>query len=342
MTRRCGSVVIPPAGPPGCRFVTAIPELPRLQVSIITCRRPAGLRRLLTALQEQNCAACRAEVLVVDNDAAGSAAAVLEEFATGQRLSVRYEQEEQAGIVFARNRCVEVFLASENDALVFIDDDEWPADAQWLDKLSRAWQQTTADVVTSHVVSVGEAGVPGWALDIIYGENRLRPGEGVTKFYTNNLLLSRAVLATIRPAFDARFAMTGASDYHFALKCTRGGFRAVYADAPVVEEFPKDRATLRWFLRRGFRSGSGHTRSHVFEEGWWSAAARALFMALARAGLGTLTWVQGVLSRSTAKRVLGLFRLASAAGTIAGLLGITHEEYRRQHTRDMQEAAGGS
>jgi succinoglycan biosynthesis protein ExoM len=242
-------------------------ELPSVLVCVITCRRPAGLRRLLDKLTELVVTKSHFEILVVDNDAAGSARPVVDASAGKAGAPIIYELEPKPGIVFARNHCVATFLVSQHDALVFIDDDEWPAEPTWLDGLVSAWTERNPDIVTSHVVSVAEPGVPRWPLEILYGPCVLQPGDRVTKFYTNNLLLSRRVLTTIQPAFDERFAMTGASDYHFALKCNRAGFLAEYALAPVEEEFPGDRATVRWFVRRGFRSGIGHSRSHVFEEG---------------------------------------------------------------------------
>jgi succinoglycan biosynthesis protein ExoM len=245
---------------------------------------------LLEALTELVVTKSHFEILVVDNDAAGSARPVVDALAGKAGAPIIYELEPEPGIVFARNHCVATFLASQHDALVFIDDDEWPAEPTWLDGLVSAWTERNPDIVTSHVVSVAEPGVPRWPLEILYGPCVLQPGDRVTKFYTNNLLLSRRVLTAIQPAFDERFAMTGASDYHFALKCNRTGFLAEYASAPVEEEFPGDRATVQWFVRRGFRSGIGHSRSHVFEEGVAAAAIRAVFFLGVSAGAARM-WI---------------------------------------------------
>jgi succinoglycan biosynthesis protein ExoM len=312
-------------------LMTPRSEQASLLVAIITCRRPDGLGRLLSELRDQRSEACRFEILVVDNDSSRSGKPVVARHVDGNSTRLIYVHEPQQGIVFARNRCVEVFLESDHDALVFIDDDEWPARSNWLETLTAAWDGSRADIVTSHVVSIGGSDVPAWALEILYGKHHPRSGANVTKFYTNNLLLSRRVLEAVRPAFDARFAMTGASDYHFCLKCIRSGFSAIYANAPVKEEFPAERATVAWFVKRGFRSGVGHTRSHLFEEGWTIAGIKAIYLSAGRFALGCGFLVKGVVTVDKADRVKGLFRVASAVGAIAGLVGVTHDEYRTAH-----------
>ena len=242
-----------------------------------------------------------------------------------------YHDEPERGIVAARNKCVEVFLRSPQQNLVFIDDDEWPASPDWLQALLRAKERYQADVVTSHVISVGEPGTPEWAVQLIYGSNRLREGQRVNVFYTNNVLIDRKVLEHISPAFDNRFAMTGASDYHFSLKCRKSGFTAHYTSAPVEEEFPLSRATVRWFLRRGFRSGVGYTRSHLFQESFPVAISRCLMMFFVRAGRGLAGSALGLLTLDKRRCVEGLFRFASAAGTVMGFFGVRLDEYKQIH-----------
>ncbi|MEM6301519.1 MAG: glycosyltransferase [Pseudomonadota bacterium] len=300
---------------------------------MITCRRIGGLRRLLLALFDQDLLSCGVEILVVDNDPEGSAEIVVSELRSASPVPLTYLIESKPGIVYARNKCVDFFLGTENhDALVFIDDDEWPAQSDWIENLVNTWINSDADIVTGHVRSVGSSEVPAWALEVVYGPSQYRPGQAVGAFYTNNVLISRNALKTVSPAFDHRFAMTGASDYHFSLRCARAGLRAEFVDAPVVEEFPPERAKLLWFLRRGFRSGSGYTRSHVFEEGMTRGTFRAVFMGAGRAVSGFILCLRGVFTFKKSSVVKGVFRIASSVGTVAGLFGLTYEEYRRQHT----------
>ena len=301
-------------------------------IAVITCKRPEWLARLLDSLIAlQYEASISPQILVVDNDSAGSSRDVVITRQQNASMPVTYDVEKKQGIVFARNRCVERFLEMDGDYLVFIDDDEWPQQSDWLNRLVNAASEFNVDVVTSHVISVGEPGTPDWAVDLIYGKNPFQHGQFIDVFYTNNLLLSRKMVAALSPCFDSRFAMTGARDYHFALRAKHAGFKCVYIDAPVVEEFPKSRASVKWFCRRGFRSGIGYTRSHVFEESYGKAVLRCVALSGVRVVRGVAKIVTGIITNNKTTRVDGLFRLCSAAGTIAGLFGIKHEEYKVIH-----------
>jgi glycosyltransferase involved in cell wall biosynthesis len=301
-------------------------------IAIITCRRPIWLRRLLESLilQQVN-ENTLLDILIVDNACEHEVETVVNDISSVSPFKITYACEESPGIVAARNKCVSEFLKTDSQNLYFIDDDEWPENNNWAQHLLDKKSEYNVDVVTSHVVSVGEPGTPSWAIELIYGKNPLTEGDFVNKFYTNNLLISRHVLEKINPAFDKRFAMTGASDYHFALKCTKAGFKAVYTDAAVIEEFPKSRATVKWFLRRGFRSGIGFTRSHLFEDSLMYALFYCLIMAGVRCVRGVGYILLGMITFNKTTFVNGLFRLCSAAGTIAGFFGIKHEEYKTIH-----------
>jgi succinoglycan biosynthesis protein ExoM len=320
------------SGSAGVASVTASSVM-NILISVITCRRPAGLSRLLNGIGNLRASSdVTIEVLVVDNACDEEARSVVE---AAQRtdfpFALTYVEEPEPGIVAARNRCVAFFLNSGADALAFIDDDEWPAESDWMLRLVSTMMDARADVVTGSVISVAEADTPKWALQVLYPPTQLTPGAAVPTFYTNNVLIKRDVLERIAPAFDRRFAMTGASDYHFALKARRAGFRAVYADAPVEESFPANRATLKWFLRRGYRSGIGFTRSHLFEERLLIAIPRCCALALVRALSGVVQGLLGVVTNDMSRRVRGGMRLASAYGSLVGFFGVTYEEYRVAH-----------
>jgi len=302
-------------------------------IGVITFRRPEQLERLLDALSRLRQPRGGLEVIVVDNDpqASGRAVATRERGAGSSTLAVRYCVEPEPGIVAARNRCVAEFLSTGAASLAFIDDDEWPKDDSWLINLLDAMQRSAADVVAGDVLSTAGDGTPEWATRILYEPSRRPPGAPVPIFYTGNVLIARRVLEYFAPPFDTRFAMTGASDYHFALRCARAGFTAVFADALVLEEFPADRATLGWFLRRGFRSGAGFTRSHLLEDPLIAAVPRTLALAAVRCLRGVGSCLRGGLRGDYAGIVKGLFRIASGAGTASGLFGLHYEEYRRRH-----------
>lgn len=301
-------------------------------IAIITCRRPKWLQRLLEALVLQQVNTnTELDIIVVDNAGETAVEEVVANVAEKSPFDIHYFHEAEAGIVFARNRCVSEFLATDSQNLFFIDDDEWPESHDWAQNMLDKQREYQVDVMTSHVISVGEEGTPEWAIDLIYGKNNFKEGDAAPVFYTNNLLIARNVLEEITPAFDKRFAMTGASDYHFALKFQKAGFTSRYTVAPVLEEFPKSRATVKWFLRRGFRSGIGFTRSHLFEDSIAKTVVHCLIMSGVRLLRGIGYCLLGAITFNKTTFVDGLFRMCSAAGTIAGFFGIKHNEYNTIH-----------
>ncbi len=301
-------------------------------IAIITCRRPKWLQRLLEALIKQKVdSGTELDIIVVDNAGEEAVEEVVSQVIADSPFQINYFHEAQPGIVFARNRCVTEFLKTDSQNLFFIDDDEWPEADSWAQNLLNKQKEYQVDIITSHVISVGEESTPQWAIQLIYGKNQFKEADLAPVFYTNNLLISRKTLETVTPAFDKRFAMTGASDYHFALKCKKAGFVSRYTVAPVLEEFPKSRATVKWFLKRGFRSGIGFTRSHLFEESISKAIFRCLIMSGVRLLRGLGYFLLGVVTLNKTTVVDGLFRICSSVGTIAGFFGIKHNEYDTIH-----------
>lgn len=303
----------------------------KLLISVITCRRPVWLARLLDALQRQMLDEnIDVSILVVDNAADIETANVVKRYSESP-INVVYEVERESGIVFARNKCIEFAIGESSDYLVFIDDDEWPKENSWAQDLLNACKETNADIVTSHVISVDEKLNQNWATKVLYPPPNFVKGEEVNVFYTNNVLLTKHVFQQLRPCFDSRFAMTGASDYHFSLRAKKAGFVAVYTDAPVIEELPASRTNVKWFCKRGFRSGIGYTRSHLFEEQITIVIIKCLILSIVRLFRGGAMVLKSLLTMNKGIYVDGLFRMSSAAGTIVGLFGVKHDEYKHIH-----------
>ncbi|MCQ8849379.1 glycosyltransferase [Alteromonas stellipolaris] len=307
------------------------PAMEKVTIAIITCKRPIWLARLLDALQEQVFSEdLTLSILVVDNACDKETKDIVDKRRSG-RIPIQYDVEEQAGIVYARNKCVSITTSMNSDYLIFIDDDEWPKEKTWASDLVLSAKKYAADIVTSHVISVDEAGKQNWATEILYPAPEHTKGQALSVFYTNNLLLSKHVMRKMSPCFDERFAMTGASDYHFALKCSQAGLKCVYTDAPVVEEMPSSRKDVKWFCRRGFRSGIGFTRSHMFEEPLFKAILRSLFFSLVRVMRGVVLIFKSLFGQNKGTLVDGLFRVCSGFGTFMGLFGVKHDEYKKIH-----------
>ena len=152
-------------------------------------------------------------------------------------------------------------------------------------------------------------------------------------FYTGNVLLKRSVLEEITPAFDDRFAMTGSSDLHFCMRCQKLGFEIIYTDtAPAYEIFPESRATIKWFFLRGFRNGSGATRSAIYtSENIAKTIVLCLIYAAARFVKSIVVLFRALIKMDKGIYATGVMRFASSIGTIMGLFGVKYNEYKTIH-----------
>src|SRR5438132_450140 len=119
-------------------------------VAVVTYRRASQLTRLLDSIAQLERPPGGEDeptvVVVIDNDADGSAEATVDMFrsASGNRVEVRYAVEATPGIAAARNAAIA--LACDRGAIAFIDDDEVPA-PNWLSELLDAQVRYDADVV---------------------------------------------------------------------------------------------------------------------------------------------------------------------------------------------------
>ena len=100
----------------------------RVSVCINTFHRPADLRRLLGDLAAQGGPPGIAEVVVTDNDAAGSARATVEALMAQVPFALVYQIEPEQSISLTRNRGVH---RASGDWIGFLDDDERVA-PDWL------------------------------------------------------------------------------------------------------------------------------------------------------------------------------------------------------------------
>ncbi len=304
-------------------------------VTVPTCGSPEGLARLLTHLAEQVRDAAeraRVTVVVVDNDPSERARDTVARARRGG-LAVEHVVEPTAGIPFARNACVRAALARDADALIFLDDDEWPAPG-WLAALLATWQRTGADIVQGPARGVLPDDAPAWAARSgVFDKDRALPEAApIRTAYSYNTLVARRVLDALGPTFDPVFRYTGSSDHHWFKQAAEAGMRAVWSPAALVyEEVGAHRARLRWVLARGYRVGAGAARSAALRRGALRAAPRVLALAVANGGYAVLRLVASSWRR--AAWVEGLRRAGIAAGLLVGGPRPPQEYRRRVHVR---------
>ena len=296
---------------------------PDVSICIATCARPLGLARLLASLEQlERPRGVELEVVVVDNDPAGSAAPVLERHA--HLPGLRSFVEPERNIARARNRAVR---EARGHWVAFVDDDE-AVEPDWLAAYWRQLEATPCDGCFGPVLPRLEQVVTPWLdASAFFAGPRLFSGAvvGPREMATNNALL-RAELFRDR-AFDPKLGLTGGEDSELFARMWRAGARFRWCDeARVVEWIPAARHRLGWLTRRAFRGGVVHTQLEQRRDG----ARIALWRVLPRAALALLAFgvwlpVAAVAGRAAAARVW--LRGCTQAGHLWALAGGEFHEY---------------
>jgi succinoglycan biosynthesis protein ExoM len=256
----------------------------KISVCIATHRRPERLALLLDDLARQTRAPL--EIVVVDNDAAGSAQAVAAAQQARSPLPIRYEIQPVKNIALTRNRTVAL---ARGDWLAFVDDDE-RAPADWLHRLALTAERCHADGVLGPVVPALPAAAPDWILrGHFYDWARMPTGATVppNRLRFGNVLLRASWLHGAAPPFDPAYGLTGGEDGDLLTRLALRGARILWCDeAQVHEPIEPARLSLRWLLKRALRGGQDFARhSLAGRYGHAGVARRALLMLRAAAQL---------------------------------------------------------
>lgn len=299
-----------------------------ISICIATYRRTERLAALLDDLVRQQ--RLPDEVVVVDNDAAGSARAVVEQrLAQGAPFPIRYGIQPEKNISLTRNRTVAL---AQGDWLAFIDDDE-RAPPAWLRLLAEAVLQHGADGALGPVEPVVPDAAPAWIRrGSFYAWARMKTGTPVplNKMRFGNVLLRGNPLREMAGPFDPDYGLTGGEDGDLLVRLAERGARIVWCDEGVVHEpVEAARLSLRWLLLRSLRGGQDfarHTlagryrpitparRLHFF--------LRALSQSALAAGLALLAWPGG-----RHRAVYWLLKASANLGKMSIFLGWHYREY---------------
>jgi succinoglycan biosynthesis protein ExoM len=251
------------------------------------------------------------EVVIVDNDALGSAGPVVAQAAGSQPAAakwaagathgsvpgaagpvpVRLVREPEANIAVARNRGVREASA---DLIAFIDDD-FVVPPTWLGEVLQAMADPRTDVLLGDVRPFFEAA----------GGPSDRPAPGVAAAYTRaaptkagvvpvradgyvagarsgNAVLRRRCFAGAPPWFDPAFGRSGGEDSDFFMRLGRCRPRIIRSAEAFVQDFvPQERQSAAYLIARAAREGRNYARLVV------KNSRRPVLRAIDLAGRGT-------------------------------------------------------
>ncbi len=292
-----------------------------VSVCIATRGRPAGLGLLLGSLLAQQ-GAPRFEVIIVENDPAGSARPVADRFS--DRLAIRYDIEAVPGVSSARNRSVAL---SSAPLLAFIDDDE-QADPGWLAALNEKLAEPGVAAAIGTVTFEFADDVPLYRrrCGLFDGLDFLEDGQPLEWWATwiGNSMIRRAALPA--PPFDTSLNAVGGEDSHLFARMIAQGARIVAARAAITREFRgADRMRLSDLLGRALRGGATDVEIdwlHRRRRAKIRYGAQSAALSLANLPLAAFFWLP---ARGFALR--RLMMSVGHAGRLARLLGWRYREY---------------
>ncbi len=301
-----------------------------ISVCIATCRRPQRLRVLLDDLARQR--HLPIEVIVVDNDVAASARAVVDAVReSGVPFPICYSTQSLKNIAVTRNQTVAV---ARGDWLAFVDDDE-RAPPEWLDRLAGAASRFDADGILGPVVPALPDTAASWLRKgHFYEWSRLPSGKIVPRnlLRFGNVLLRAGLLRAQNPVFDPAYGLTGGEDGDLLTRLVQSGARIVWCDeATVIEPVEAARLSLRWLLLRSMRGGQDFAR-HTLAGRYGPASAavsaqlfaRALAQMLAAGALALLCLPLGLHLSAR-----WLTKAAANLGKLSAFLGLHYREYAK-------------
>jgi succinoglycan biosynthesis protein ExoM len=226
-----------------------------ISVCVATFQRIEMLEHLIRNLAMQTTYDCfDFSVIVVDNDANGSAREKVMQLKADLGLDITYEIEPIRTIPAARNHALRL---ARGNFIGIIDDDEFPPQ-DWLLTLYRAILGFGADGALGPVHPFFEQIPPKWLLKGGFCE---RPviRTGTLLLYkqtrTGNVLLKKEVFDKHNLCFDEKYT-TGGSDQAFFKEAMKRGCRFVaVAEAPVYEIVGPERWTKCYYLKRALING---------------------------------------------------------------------------------------
>ena len=278
-----------------------------VSVCICTYRRETLVETLRSIQAQVLPTGVDIEIVVVDNDAEGSARVLVDTIAKELVYSVRYFREPARGLSLVRNRALKM---ARGDWLALIDDDE-VADRMWLSALLSTAKKFSADAVIGEVKPIFETPPPPWILsnkvfDLWIPKTGNKLGMGEAK--TGNALINASFLKTKKIFFDPSYNTTGGEDSDFFRKALdRGALIVSSREAIVRELIPKERMTPGFLVRRSLRVGETYAKLTHRHGGMAAVATCIPRSAVNVVAAAALTVVCLPLGRSTYYRFYLLF-----------------------------------
>jgi len=230
-----------------------------IAVLVPTFWRPDSLERALRSLFRQT--RTPDEVIVSDNDPAGSARARVEALQAEAPCPLIYIHAPSPGVSNARNAG---FAAATAPRIAQLDDDE-SAPAHWLEALEAVHEASDAGITFGPVHARADGAGPvlsAWLTRLYSRAPDHAEGLIAKPYGCGNSLIDRERCALPEPVFDAAANETGGEDDILFTALASAGVHFAWAPgAQVIEHVETSRATFGHAARRSFAYGQGPSQT---------------------------------------------------------------------------------
>lgn len=254
-----------------------------ISIIVPTYKRPDDIARALVSAVAQETGRFSFEIIVADNDPAGSAYdRVHNIMAAHSNVELIYTHIPEPGVSNARNGALKL---ARGRFLIFLDDD-MEANTDWAYELADAAERLSSAIVFGPVEAVmpeGEDPLYPHMQPLFSRTGDFSEGHIDALFGTGGCLIDRAQCRLPSPAFDpALNEVGGEDDAMFAHILAQGAKIGWTAKAIAVEHIPPHRSTATYVWTRNFAFGQGPTQSAadrgfsgVFEVAKWMLVGAA-------------------------------------------------------------------
>ncbi len=239
-----------------------------LTVAVCTYNRAQNLPRLIEELRSQ-VSPIPFDILFINNNSTDNTEQILLDFSEKPGIELRYVNEYEQGITFARNRAVQECINS--DYMLFMDDDELPSSKHMVAAAVEELEKNDIQCVGGKVIiEFGEHKRPIWLSDdllgfyaeIDYGDEPFYICDSSTPIWTSIIAYDMSIFrANQKLRFDNRYnrvggGVGGGSDEIMFRKFLENDIKMMYVPNMGVRHLVEPwRMTRRYFWKLHFISG---------------------------------------------------------------------------------------
>lgn len=224
-------------------------------ICIPTYNRNKSLINCLKSIRNlKNISFFKIKVLILDNSITNNSYKIIKKFNKKQLYKIYQDHEKKRGIVFARNKCLQIARKLKPDYIAFIDDD-CIVNKNWLKNIFTLFNKTDADVITGPQLYEGQSKSNHMFL---FEKNYRKKLLKVTWAASNNVFFKFDILKQVKNIkFDKNLNKFGmGEDQLFFSIISKIGYKIYWSQNVVVtEKMHPHRSKINWIKERSKRLG---------------------------------------------------------------------------------------